>query len=186
MRMTPGHGPTAADLLNTAPVELLAAWLSDYGDEPRAARLARVVVRRRAHAAFAVSDDLVAAIREVYGPRAGAGAFARIFQALRIAVNDECGQLERALPALRNALIPGGKLLVITYHSGEDRIVKRLFRDWSRSCVCPPRQPVCTCRGHPLGAVPERRGVQPTPAEVAANPRARSARLRVFVKADAA
>jgi len=185
MRMTPGQGPTAADLLNTATAERLTKWFKDYGDEPRAGKLARAVTRRRARAPFAVSDDLVAAIREVYGPRAGAGAFARIFQALRMAVNDESGQLARALPALRDALIPGGKLLVITYHSGEDRIVKRAFRDWSRSCVCPPRQPVCTCRGRPLGAVPERRGVRPTTAEVAGNPRARSARLRVFVKSDA-
>jgi len=185
MRMTRGQGLTAADLLNDASVEQLAAWFRDHGDEPRAVKLARAVVRRRTRAPFATSDDLVAAIREVHGPRAGPGTFARLFQALRIVVNDEAGQLERALPALRDALVPSGKLLVITYHSGEDRTVKGAFRDWARTCVCPPRQPICTCRGHPLGVVPVPRGVRPTPAEVGANSRARSAKLRVFVKAHA-
>jgi len=147
--------------------------------------LARTVVRRRHDRPFTTSDDLVNAIREVLGPRAGRGDFARLFQAVRIEVNDERGQLERALPALLGALAPGGVLAVISYHSGEDRIVKQAFAGWARSCVCPPGQPVCTCRGRALGALASRRSTTPTPEEVAANPRARSARLRGFVKSDA-
>ncbi len=180
MRMTPGHGATAADILNTWTVERLASAFAEYADERQARALARAVVRRRARAPFARSDDFVNAVREVRGPRAGPAEFARLFQALRIAVNDELGQLERALPALRDALVPGGRLGVISYHSGEDRIVKRAFRDWARACVCPPRQPVCTCRARSLGRVLTPRGIRPDPTEIAVNPRARSARFRAF------
>ena len=120
------------------------------------------------------------AIRAVLGARSGPSDFARLFQAVRIVVNDELGALERALPALRDALSPGGRLGVIGYHSGEDRVVKHAFREWSRACVCPPQQPVCTCRGRPLGRVLTRRPVTPDAAEVAANPRARSAKFRAF------
>ena len=180
MRMAAGHGVTAADILNTWPEARLAGAFADLADEPRARRLARAVVRRRARAPFATSDDLVNAIREVRGPRSGPSAFARLFQALRIVVNQELEQLDLALPALRAALVPGGRMAVITYHSGEDRIVKNAFRDWSRSCVCPPRQPVCTCRGRPLGRLLTRKPVRPGPAEVRDNPRARSAQLRSF------
>src|SRR5207245_6593319 len=118
--------------------------------------------------------------REVLGPRSGPADFARLFQALRIAVNHELEQLVGGLPALRDALVPEGRLGVITYHSGEDRIVKHAFREWSRACVCPPGQPVCTCRGRPLGRVLTRKPVRPGAAEVRANPRARSAQLRAF------
>ena len=180
MRMTPGQGPSAADLLNTWTAERLAACFREGGDERRAGALARAVVRRRARAPFGVSDDFVNAIREVRGARSGPPDFARLFQALRIAVNDEMGELERALPALRDALAPGGRLGAITYHSGEDRSVKHLFREWSRACVCPPRQPVCNCRGRPLGRLTARRPIRPSAAEVQANPRARSAQFRSF------
>src|SRR5438876_159458 len=86
------------------------------------------------------------------------------------------------LPAFRDALVPGGRLGVITYHSGEDRIVKHAFREWSRDCICPPRQPVCTCRGHALGRVLTKKPLAPLPGEIASNPRARSARFRAFEK----
>ncbi len=185
MRMD-GSGPTAAQLLNRESEPELARIFAEYGDERRARRLAREVVRRRARAPFATSDDLVNAVRAVLGPRAGPAEFARIFQAVRIAVNRELDELAAALPAYRDALAPGGRLAVISYHSGEDRLVKRAFRDWSRGCVCPPAQPVCTCRGRPLGRAEPARPVTPDPAEVAANPRARSARLRIFRVADAA
>src|SRR5260370_22534111 len=121
----------------------MGAVFAALADEPRARPLGRVIVKRRAAAPFDTSDDLVKAIRETLGPRSGPSDFARLFQALRIVVNQEREQLELALPALRAALVPAGRLAVITYHSGEDRIVKHAFRDWSKSCVCPPGQPVC-------------------------------------------
>lgn len=185
MRMDPHAAGTAADVLNRYPEGELETVFRDYGDERRARRLARVVARRRQERPFATSDDLVNAIREVLGSRSGPGDFARLFQAVRIEVNDERGELERALPALRDALVPGGALAVISYHSGEDRMVKRAFAEWARACVCPPGQPVCTCRGTPLGRLEPRRAAQASLEEVAANPRARSARLRAFVVGDA-
>lgn len=175
-------GATGADLLNTLPADGLAEIFHRYGDERRARRVAAVVVRRRERMPLATSDDLVNAIREALGPRSGPSDFARLFQAVRIAVNDELPQLEAALPAYRDALVPGGRLLVISYHSGEDRIVKHAFREWSRTCVCPPRQPVCTCRGRALGKRDPARALTPSQEEIAVNPRARSARLRGFVR----
>ena len=125
------------------------------------------------------------AIRAVLGPRAGAPEFARLFQAVRIGVNDELRGLERALPGFRDALRADGKLAVITYHSGEDRLVKLAFREWASACVCPPRQPVCTCRGRALGRVEPRKPIVPSESEIAANPRSRSAKLRIFQVAHA-
>jgi 16S rRNA (cytosine1402-N4)-methyltransferase len=101
---------------------------------------------------------------------------------VRIAVNDELSGLSVALPALRDRLASGGRLIVISYHSGEDRIVKHAFRDWSTDCVCPPRQPKCTCRGHALGTTLTRKSITATDEEIRLNPRARSARLRVWRK----
>ena len=186
MRMGPG-GASAADFLNDADEGALARAFGDWGDERRANRLAREVVRRRERAPFATSDDLVNAIRGALGPRTGPGDFARLFQAVRIAVNDELDGLARALPAFRDALVPGGRLAVISYHSGEDRLVKHAFREWSRDCICPPAQPICTCRGAALGRLePRRQPILPADEEVAANPRARSAKLRIFQAGDAA
>jgi 16S rRNA (cytosine1402-N4)-methyltransferase len=185
MRMTPGQGASAADVLNSASVERLAEAFADGADEPRGRALARAIVRRRLRTPFRTSDDLVNAIREVLGPRAGPPEFARLFQAVRIAVNDERGELERALPVFRDALVPGGRLGVITYHSGEDRVVKQAFREWGRACICPPRQPVCTCRGRPLGVVLTKKALTAGPDEVARNPRSRSARFRAFQTVEA-
>jgi 16S rRNA (cytosine1402-N4)-methyltransferase len=179
MRMG-GEGPTAAELLNLTPEAELERVFAEYGDERQARRLAREVVRRRGRQPFASSDDLVNAIRAVLGPRAGPPDFARLFQAVRIAVNDELEGLARALPALRDALRHNGRLAVITYHSGEDRLVKHAFREWASACVCPPKQPVCTCRGRALGRAEPRKPIVPDPAEIAANPRSRSAKLRIF------
>jgi 16S rRNA (cytosine1402-N4)-methyltransferase len=178
-------GATAAAFLNAADESELARIFHEYGDERQARRLAREIVRRRARHPFALSDDLVNAIRAVLGPRAGPSEFARLFQAVRIAVNDELAGLERALPALRDALTPGGRLAIITYHSGEDRLVKQTFRQWASACVCPPGQPVCTCRGRPLGQLTPRKPIAPTADEVGENPRARSAHLRIFQAGDA-
>jgi 16S rRNA (cytosine1402-N4)-methyltransferase len=181
MRMG-GDGPDASELLNHAPESELASIFSDLADERRGRKLARVVGKRRARHAFRISDDLVNAIRETLGAGSGPSDFARIFQAVRIAVNGELGELETALPAFLEALEPDGLLAVITYHSGEDRIVKNTFREWARSCICPPGQPVCTCRGVALGEVTPRKPILPGAEEIAANPRARSAKLRVFRK----
>jgi 16S rRNA (cytosine1402-N4)-methyltransferase len=178
-------GITARDVLNTWPVERLSAVFTDYADERRGRPLAKEIVRRRLSAPFAISDDFVNAIRAVLGPRSGPPDFARLFQALRIAVNEELEILAAALPAFRDALVPGGRMGVITYHSGEDRIVKNAFREWGRDCICPPRQPICTCRGRALGRVLTKKPVFPSSDEIASNPRARSAQFRAFEKTDA-
>jgi 16S rRNA (cytosine1402-N4)-methyltransferase len=173
-------GQTAADLLNRAPEAELRRIFAEYGDERRAGRLAHEIVRRRASEPFGTSDHLVNAIRAVLGPRSGPPDFARLFQALRIAVNDEMERLASALPRLRETLGSGGRLAVISYHSGEDRIVKHAFQEWCRACVCPPEAPVCTCRGRPLGRLEPRKPIRPKDAETQRNPRARSATLRIF------
>ncbi|HEY4307739.1 MAG TPA: 16S rRNA (cytosine(1402)-N(4))-methyltransferase RsmH [Gemmatimonadaceae bacterium] len=180
MRMGEDVPADAADLLNEEDETTLTSIFRDYGDEPKAGRLAREIVRRRENRPFATSDDLVGAIRAVLGARSGSAEFARLFQAVRIAVNDELVGLARALPMLRDRLTPGGRLVVIAYHSGEDRLVKHTFREWSTDCICPPKQPVCTCRGVALGDVLTRRAVIASAEETSRNPRARSARLRAF------
>jgi 16S rRNA (cytosine1402-N4)-methyltransferase len=180
MRMGRDADTDAAALLAEADERELIRIFREYADEPRAGRLAREIVRRRQTRALETSDDLVNAIRGALGAKTDAGDFARIFQAIRIAVNDELRDLERALPALRDRLSPGGTMVVIAYHSGEDRIVKNAFRDWSTACICPPRQPMCTCRGAPLGVLLTRKSVTAGVDETARNPRARSARLRAY------
>lgn len=179
MRMGPS-GRSAADVLNHDSEGELKRVFAEYGDERQAGRLAREVMRRRATEAFSVSDQFVNAIRAVLGPRSGPGDFARLFQAVRIEVNGELDGLAQALPRMRDALAPGGRLAVISYHSGEDRVVKHAFQDWCRSCICPPELPICTCRGRPLGRLDPKKSVRPSEAEIATNPRARSATLRIF------
>lgn len=179
MRM--GEGDTsAADLLNDTDEPELARIFADYGDERRARRLAHEIVRRRSTQPFTTSDDLVKAIRGALGPTTGPGDFARLFQAVRIAVNDELSGLAIALPAFRDALAAGGRLAVISYHSGEDRLVKQSFRAWEGACVCPPRQPICTCSPRSYGRAEPRKAIMPAASESAENPRARSAKLRIF------
>ena len=180
MRMDRRCTTTAAELLNTLDEADLFRIFRDYGDEPRAGRLAREIVRRRKRKPMRISDDLVDAIRGAFGARMGPGDFARLFQAVRIAVNDELASLERALPLLRDKLVPRGLLAVIAYHSGEDRLVKHTLREWSLSCICPPKQLQCTCRGKALGQLVTKRAVTASPQETAANPRSRSARLRAW------
>lgn len=183
MRMSQA-GLDAADFLNQADESELTKCFREYGDESRSRALAKAVLRRRIRQPFLVSDDFVNAIREVLGPRSGPGDFARLFQAVRIAVNQEIDGLAQSLPLLRAALAPGGLLAVISYHSGEDRIVKNAFRDWSRTCRCHPDQPVCTCSGKAWGRTQTRKAVTPGAAELRNNPRARSAKLRIFKVAD--
>jgi len=182
MRMS-GEGATAADLLNEEPEERLARIFRDYGEEPRGRALAREVVRARADSRFETSDDLLAAFRTVLRREPDHQEKARVFQALRMAVNEELEALEQALEAIREVLNDGGVLVVIAYHSLEDRAVKNAFREWSRACICPPELPVCMCRGEPLGETLTRKVLRPTDDEVARNPRARSARLRAWRRA---
>ncbi len=183
MRMDESAEHTAADWLNTADEATLTRTFKEAGDEPKARRLAREILHRRDRKPFEISDDLVGAIRAVLGPRSGPGDFARLFQAVRIAVNDELAGLSRGLVALRERLVPGGVLAVIAYHSGEDRVVKHLFREWSADCICPPRQPMCTCAGVAFGETITRKPILAADAETAVNGRARSAHLRVWRKA---
>ena len=183
MRMDRGAGEDAATFLNTADEQTLERTFKVFGDEPKARRLTREIVHRRERHPFAVSDDLVGAIRATLGSRSGPAEFARLFQAVRIAVNDELDGLARGLVTLRDRLTPGGVLAVIAYHSGEDRLVKHAIREWSTACTCPPRHPICTCGGVALGRVVTRKPVTASEGEIAANPRARSAHLRVWRKA---
>jgi 16S rRNA (cytosine1402-N4)-methyltransferase len=184
MRMAPDRGgATAADLLNGLSESDLADVFYRYGEERRSRRLAGMVVRRRTEQPLRTSDDLNEILDRFYGPRITVQDRARIYQALRIAVNDELDVLERALPALRERLESDGVLVVLSYHSLEDRLVKDAFREWSRSCVCPPELPVCRCRGRALGETLTRKPVMAGADEVSANPRARSARLRAWRKA---
>lgn len=180
MRMGDDAPMTAAEWLNETERDELKRAFAMYADEMRSGRLASEIVRRRANAPFVTSDDLVGAIRAVHGATAGPGDFARIFQGVRIAVNGELEGLARALPALRDRLAPGGIYVVIAYHSGEDRLVKHAFQDWSRACTCPPKQPMCTCAGVALGALVQRKPMLAQDDEIAANPRARSAHLRAW------
>ena len=184
MRMGP-DAPTAAEWLAATDEVELAQVFRDYADEPRGRRLAAEIVRRRGNAPFVVSDDLVNAIRGTLGPKSGAPDFARIFQAVRIAVNEELTGLAEALPAFRDALVPGGTFAVISYHSGEDRLVKGAFRDWAAGCACPPGLPQCICGRVPLGRAEPRKAIVPGDVELVANPRSRSAKLRFFRVNDA-
>ncbi len=182
MRMDPSADVSAADLVNEAPEKELAQIFRRYGEERYARQIARAVVRARP---LSRTSELVDVIRAaIPAPaRFGEGHPAkRVFQALRIAVNDELGSLEHALPAALEMLRPGGRLAVISFHSLEDRIVKTFMRDAERGCTCPPDFPVCVCGNEPLLRALSRKPVRPSEDEVADNPRAASARLRVAVK----
>ncbi|MFQ5550490.1 MAG: 16S rRNA (cytosine(1402)-N(4))-methyltransferase RsmH [Gemmatimonadales bacterium] len=185
MRMDQGSGLVASDLLNSYDEAELTRVFRDFGDERRARSLAREIVRRRRNRSFGTSDDLVGAIRATLGPRSGPSDFARLFQAVRIEVNGELDALNNALPGLLASLEPSGVLTVLSYHSGEDRIVKHSFAQWAKSCICPPQAPQCICRGVSLGKVLTKKPLVPDAAEIGSNPRARSAKLRAFEKADA-
>jgi 16S rRNA (cytosine1402-N4)-methyltransferase len=185
MRMDPASEPSARQLVNEAGERELQTIFRRYGEERYARQIARELGRRRRRAPIERTGELVDAIRAaIPAPaRFGDGHPAkRVFQALRIAVNDELGSLERALPAAVEMLRPGGRLAVISFHSLEDRIVKRSLRAEERGCVCPPDFPVCVCGREPVLRALHRKAIRPTPREVAANPRAASARLRAAAK----
>ena len=185
MRMDPSAEFTALDLVNESSEKELAEIFRRYGEERYARQIARAIVRRRREHPVERTGELVELIKSsIPAPaRFGDGHPAkRVFQALRIAVNDELGSLEEALPAAVEMLRRGGRLAVISFHSLEDRIVKRFFRDKERGCTCPPDFPVCVCGREPELRALTRKALRPTADEVAANPRAASARLRAAVK----
>jgi 16S rRNA (cytosine1402-N4)-methyltransferase len=185
MRMDPSAELSARDVVNATGEAELADIFRRYGEERYSRQVARAIVRRRSTEPFERTGDLVEVVKQaIPAPaRFGEGHPAkRVFQALRIEVNDELGELERALPAALEMLRPHGRLAVISFHSLEDRIVKRFLRDGEHGCTCPPDFPVCACGATPtLRAIP-RRAIRPSAAEIARNPRSSSARLRVAVK----
>ena len=185
MRMDPSDERSAADVLETYDERELETIFRKYGEERYARQIARGIARRRVEERIERTGQLVDVVKaSIPAPaRFGEGHPAkRVFQALRIEVNHELESLEVGLPAAFEMLRPGGRLAVISFHSLEDRIVKRFFRDRSRGCTCPPELPVCVCGKEPEARVLTPKPLRPSPAEVDHNPRASSARLRVAVR----
>jgi 16S rRNA (cytosine1402-N4)-methyltransferase len=181
MRMDPDQQLSAADVVNEWDERRLARLLREYGDERYAGRIARAIVRDRAQAPIETTHALVETIKSaIPAPAQFAGGHPakRTFQAIRIAVNEELEQLERALPLAWDVLATDGRLAAISFHSLEDRRVKRFLAERARGCICPPDLPVCGCGRTPEGELLSRRAIAPTPGEVAHNPRAKSAHLR--------
>jgi 16S rRNA (cytosine1402-N4)-methyltransferase len=183
MRMDPDQQLDAREVVNTMDERQLAKVLSTYGEERNARAIAREIVLRRRRAPLETTGELVAAV-EAALPAAvrrrfgGSSPAKRVFQAIRILVNDELGDLDRALPAAWDLLAEDGRLAAISFHSLEDRRVKRFLADRARGCICPPDFPVCACGRTPEAELLTRRAVAPTPGEVADNPRSSSARMR--------
>jgi 16S rRNA (cytosine1402-N4)-methyltransferase len=185
MRMDPSGETTAASLVATSSDKELELIFRRYGEERYARQIARAIVRRRSEQPIERTGQLVDVVRSsIPTPaRFGEGHPAkRVFQALRIAVNDELGSLEAGLPAAFEMLRPGGRIAVISFHSLEDRIVKQFFRDRARGCTCPPEFPVCVCGREPELRIVTPKPLRPSAREVDENPRAGSARLRSAVK----
>jgi 16S rRNA (cytosine1402-N4)-methyltransferase len=185
MRMDPTTEPSAREIVNSWDERELASIFRRYGEERYARQIARAIVKRRPEHPFERTGDLVDVIKSAIPTpaRFGDGHPAkRVFQALRIAVNDELGALEAALPAALAMLRPGGRLAVISFHSLEDRIVKRFLAERAKGCTCPPELPVCVCGREPELRLLTRKPVRPSRHEVDQNPRSASARLRAAVK----
>ncbi len=182
MRFDPSRGVPASELLATLDAAELTALFRRYGEEPKAGRIARAIVDARRVAPIASAEELAALVERVLPPNPRlprrTHPATRVFQALRIAVNEELDALEAGLHAALDLLRPGGRLVVLSYHSLEDRIVKRFFQAERRGCVCPPEVPICVCGRNPRLRLVNRRSLTPNSAEIVANPRARSARLR--------
>ena len=182
MRMDPNAKLTAAQIVNDDDVAEIERILQQYGEERWARRIAQFIVARRP---LRSTRDLAQAVEAAVPRRAwprDIHVATRTFQALRIAVNDELGEIETGLRAALSTLKPGGRMATISFHSLEDRLVKSFFNVESKDCICPPQQPVCTCGHRASLRIVTRHLVRPSDEEVAANPRARSARLRVAEK----
>ena len=179
MRFDPASPTSAADLVNTLPQDELADLIYRFGEERASRRIAQAIVKARP---LQTTRQLAAVIEAVIPHRGHIHPATQTFQALRIAVNQELERVENVLPQAVAALKSGGRLAIISFHSLEDRIVKEYFRRESRDCICPPRQPVCTCGHKATLKEIARKPITPGEAEIAANPRARSAKLRIAEK----
>jgi 16S rRNA (cytosine1402-N4)-methyltransferase len=179
MRFDPSRGLTAADLVNSLPETELVDLLFRYGEEPRSRRIVQAIIQARP---VTTTGKLAEIVARAYPKRGRTHPATRTFQALRIAVNQELEALEQILPKAMDALSAGGRLAIISFHSLEDRIVKEYFRRESRDCICPPRQPVCTCGHKATLKEVVRKPITPAEAEIQVNPRARSAKLRIAEK----
>ncbi|MGZ4287973.1 MAG: 16S rRNA (cytosine(1402)-N(4))-methyltransferase RsmH [Solirubrobacteraceae bacterium] len=185
MRMDPDDELTAQDIVNTWDERRLARLLREYGEERYASQIARAIVRTRRRQELSSTHQLVEVIKSaipVPAQFAGGHPARRTFQALRIAVNDELAQLDAALPIAWDLLRPNGRFAAISFHSLEDRRVKRFLADRARGCICPPEIPICVCGHEPEAELLTRRAVAPSPGEVAENPRSKSAHLRAARK----
>ncbi|HWF72252.1 MAG TPA: 16S rRNA (cytosine(1402)-N(4))-methyltransferase RsmH [Solirubrobacteraceae bacterium] len=185
MRMDPSQELSARDIVNTWDERRIARLLREYGEERYASQIARAIVRERRRGELETTQGLVDLVKSaipIPAQFAGGHPARRTFQALRIAVNEELAQLDGALPEAWGLLRPGGRLAAISFHSLEDRRVKRFLAARARGCVCPPDLPICVCGHEPEAELLTRRAVAPTPGEVAANPRSKSAHLRVARK----
>jgi 16S rRNA (cytosine1402-N4)-methyltransferase len=185
MRMDPDQELTAEEIVNGWDERRLARLLREYGEERYATQIARTIVRVRRREQLASTQQLVDAIKSavpVPAQFAGGHPARRTFQALRIAVNDELEQLDEALPVAWELLNPDGRLGAIAFHSLEDRRVKRFLAARARGCICPPEIPICVCGREPEAELMTRRAIAPTPGEIAANPRSKSAHLRAARK----
>ena len=176
MRFDPSQTTTAADLVNALSMKELADILSRYGEEPQARRIARAIVAERP---LSTTRELAALVERTVGRRRRIHPATRTFQGLRIAVNEELECLAEALPQALRLLAPSGRLAIVSFHSLEDRLVKRFFRDEARDCLCPPEIPVCTCDHRAALRIVTKKPIRPSAEEVEANPRSRSARLRI-------
>jgi len=186
--MDPAQALTAADIVNTWEERRIARILRDYGEERFASQIARALGRARRRERVSTTHQLVEVIKAavpVPAHFAGGHPARRAFQALRIAVNDELAQLDTALPLAWEVLKADGRFAAISFHSLEDRRVKRFLADRARGCVCPPELPICTCGHSPEAELLTRRALAPTPGETAANPRSKSAHLRAARKLEA-
>lgn len=185
MRMNPENTLTAKQLVNEWSAEQLAEILWKYGEEKWSKRIAEFIVNARGQKEIETTGELVEVIKSAIpaaARREGPHPAKRTFQALRIAVNDELGVLERALDQVISCLVPGGRVGVITFHSLEDRIVKDKMNSWRGQCTCPPQFPICQCGAKPLAKVITRKPILPSTEEIAENPRSRSAKLRIAEK----